>query len=200
MPTKKLDMGAWYWSGFYRRGIVSLVMRTIRMRKVPMPFIYRAWPRAAMAQVLIPLSMDFTIALATIIHVERQKLAELAKDCDPELLKELAPAGSLSPMSCDAAVRELATICEMVAISKERFRQEVTWPFIRSSVYEFALLLLLAVFALMPTWFVYALTTGSTTYSSAALCAGFCYLFALPQALKLFKYTTLIQGEQPRIP
>ena len=200
MITQKVDMSAWYWGGFYRRGIVSLVLRTIRMRKIPMPFISRAWPRAAMAQVLIPFSMDFTIALATIIYMERQKLTELSTNGDYELLRKIAPSGSLSPLSCDAAVRELATICDLISTSSSNFQKEVTRPFLRASAYEFALLLLLAVFALMPTWFVYALAIGKATYASAALAAIFCYLIALPKALRLFTHTTLVQGEQPRIP
>ena len=191
MKSRKIDLAPWYWGGFYRRGAVSHVMRTYRMRKIPMPLMRHAWPLTALAQSLIPLFPNFMRILTIRISVERDALAKLIEESKTDKIKLFAPAGSLSPLSCDAAVVEIVELCEFADQSLKVFRQRVTMPFLKATLYELALLALLLIFSLAPTWFVYALTIGKATYVSALACTALCYLLALPRALKLFTHTTM---------
>jgi hypothetical protein len=193
---RRINIAPWYWEGFYRRGLLSLLMRAYRMRHIPMPCMRKPWARAALSQMICPFSITPVIAMAGIIHHERKVITQLQEDDDVEALKRLAPAGSISPMSCDAAVHEFIQLCGYAEQSKKVFIQNVTMPFLKATVYEFALLSLLLFFSLAPTWFVYALSIRQTTYAAAIACAAACYLVALPAALKLFTQTTL--REDPR--
>ena len=190
MKTRKVDLAPWFWDGFYKRGIVSHFLRAYSMRHVPMPRMRRPWLRTALAQCIIPISMDFMIGISNIVAHERKEFVRLKEDETNDFSK-IAPAGSLSPLSCDAAAFELVELCGYAQDSAKAFRKKVTIPFLRATGYELLLVLLLVFFAFFPTWFLYGIAVNKATYTGAVLCSLLSYLFALPATIKIFKNTTM---------
>jgi hypothetical protein len=194
--TRKINVAPWYWEGFYRRGVLSHVLRSYYMRHIPMPCMKNPWLRAAFAQTVCSLSSSFLLVLACKAGEERAILHELNTNADTDKLKLVAPAGTITPFSCDSAIVEFVDLCGYAERSRQVFRKHVTVPFIKATLYELALLCMLLFFLFAPTWFVYSLMARKTTYAAAIFCVAACYTLALPTTLKLFKQATL--GIDPR--
>lgn len=190
MKTRKVDLAPWFWGGFYKRGILSHFLRAYSMRHIPMPRMRRPWLRTALAQCILPISMDFMIGISNLVAQERKEFVRLKEEKGDEFIT-IAPAGSLSPLSCDAAAFELVELCEYAQDSAKSFRKKVTIPFLIATGYELTLVVLLVFFALFPTWFLYGLAINKATYTGAILCSLLSYLFALPATLKIFRNTTM---------
>jgi hypothetical protein len=193
---RKVNVAPWYWQGFYRRGALSHVLRAYYMRHIPMPCMDRPWIRAAVAQTVCSLSSSFLLVLAIKAGEERAILHDLKIKQETDRLKLIAPAGTITPFSCDEAIIEFIDLCGYAELSKSLFRKKATVPFLKATLYELSLLGMLLFFLVAPTWFVYALTTRETTYAAAIGCAVACYTLALPTTIKLFKQATL--GVDPR--
>lgn len=161
------------------------------MRQIKMPVLTRPWLNAAIVQMFSPISITFLMALMLRVYYERALIGQLLEEQNADEIKRIAPSGSISPLSCDHAIVEFADMVAYADQSRATFRKNVTMPFLRATIYELSLLALLAFFSFAPTWFVYALTTGQTTYLTAIGCAYFCYGLALPRALRLFTETTV---------